>query len=343
MTKRFSHTTFDWQTLARPFSVLAPMEDVTDTAFRRFIMTCGRPDVMFTEFVSADGLCSAGIEKVRHRLAYQPEERPLIAQIWGNVPEHYATTVKMLIELGFDGVDINMGCPVPKVVKKGYCSRLIENPLLAQELILATQEAAGQALPVSIKTRLGYSCLDTDRWAGFLLAFRPAALIMHGRVAQDMSKHPANWDEIAKVVALRNALSNETTIVGNGDVHSFADIHEKHTRYGVDGAMVARGIFKNPFVFRPDGFSIESMSRTQRLNLLLQHAALFTEAWGENKRYAVLKKYFKIYAANFPGAAELREHLVETKSLAEAHTLLQPFLNEDADGQEAPPTAQAES
>jgi len=328
MTTRYSHTSFDWQLLPRPFSVLAPMSDVTDTCFRRFIVQWGAPNVLYTEFASADALCSEGFDYVRHRLMFEPEESPLIAQIWGKSPETYFTTVKRLIDWGFDGVDINMGCPAPKVIKKGCCSWLIENRSLAQELIIATQEAAEGKIPVSIKTRLGFRGIETEDWAAFLLAFEPAALIMHGRVAKNMSRLPANWDEIAKVVALRNALDSSTVIVGNGDVRSHAEIQEKHTQYGVEGVMVGRGVFQNPYMFRPDGFTIDSMSGGQRLDLLMQHAALFEATWGHHKSYATLKKYFKIYVSNFSGAPCLRERLVRTKNIDESRALIQTLLGE---------------
>ena len=188
MTTRYSHTSFDWQLLPQPFSVLAPMSDVTDTCFRRLMIQWGAPDVLYTEFVSADALCSEGFDYVRHRLMFEPEESPLIAQIWGKSPETYYTTVKRLIDLGFDGVDINMGCPVPKVIKKGCCSWLIENRSLAQELILATQEAAEGKIPVSIKTRLGFRGVETEDWAAFLLAFEPAALDCPNKSCNDTLK-----------------------------------------------------------------------------------------------------------------------------------------------------------
>lgn len=326
--KNYSKTDFDWRHLPRPFSVLAPMEDVTDTSFRRLILQCGAPDLLYTEFVSAEGFCSVGQKHLRHRLVFRREEKPLIAQIWGNRPECYRTIIQEIVALGFDGVDINMGCPVHKVVKKGYCSALIKNRSLARELILAAQEAAGDCIPVSVKTRLGYDRVETESWAGFLLELKPAAVTMHGRVATEQSHYPADWEEIAKVVALRDTMSPGTAVVGNGDVGSYQEIQDKHQTYGVDGIMVGRGIFKNPFLFRADGVTIRNQSRRQRLELLLQHATLFTEDWGKTKSYAVLKKCFKIYVAGFPGASALREKLMETHSLDEARHVLEPYLLE---------------
>lgn len=307
-----------WQTLPRPFSILAPMEDVTDSAFRRLIAYCGAPDIFYTEFTSADGICSEGFEGVRHRLLYTEAERPLIAQIWGNTPDHYYKTAALLSDMGFDGIDINMGCPVPKVTKKGCCSALIETPQLAKELYLAAREGAPN-LPVSIKTRIGYRNDKTEEWSAFLLALAPAALIIHGRIAKHLSKYPADWNAIARVVQLRNEMQSPTLIVGNGDVESHAEILTKHEVSGVDGVMVGRGIFKNPYLFNttlPIDY-MQQLPAPAKLALLLLHARLFDDTWQARKPFAVLKKYFKIYVANFSGASELRAELMETNNTPE--------------------------
>ncbi len=320
---------FDWKSLPRPFSVLAPMEDVTDTVFRRLIASCGRPDVFFSEFTSTDGMFSPGETRVIHRLEYTEGERPLIAQIWGNDPEKYLRAAKKIADMGFDGIDINMGCPVSKIVTNGCCSALIDNPTLARELYLAAVEGAGQ-IPVSIKTRLGFKKLHTEPWAEFLLALKPPALIMHGRVAKDLSKKPANWEEIGKVVELRNQEGSDTVIVGNGDVKSLAQIDHCHEMYGVDGVMVGRGIFDNPYLFNRDAPHFSEMTRKQKLDLLWHHISLFEDHWSGKKPYRVLKKFFKIYASHFAGASELRMKLVETESASEARALLDSVLETES-------------
>lgn len=328
-----SQTCFAWQDLPRPFSALAPMIDVTDTCFRRMIKGFGAPDVLFSEFVSADTWCDKGgdVESVRLRLKFDPEEHPLIAQVWGRSPENYFTTVGRLIDRGFAGVDINMGCAIANVIKKGSCAKLIENRSLAEELILATQEAARGRVPVSVKTRLGFHRIETEDWAGFLLGFKPDALIMHGRVAKDMLRHAANWDEIGKVAELRNTLSPATVVVGNGDVQSYAEVQEKHVRYGVDGVMVGRGALENPFMFRLDGFSIDSMSGQARLGLLLKHIDLFEATWGHTKRFATLKKYMEIYVSRYPGASDQCGRLVRARSTRHARILINTLLEEMSD------------
>ena len=316
-----------WKLLPRPFSVLAPMEDVTDTVFRRLIGSCGAPDVYFTEFTSTDGLCSKGRDAVIHRLQFTEGERPLVAQIWGNTPEHYYKTAQLLTEMGFDGIDINLGCPVPKIVKNGCCSALIDNPTLVAELYQATTEGAPQ-LPVSIKTRLGFKRKVTEEWSQFLLELNPAVLTMHGRTARQMSKVPANWDEIAKVVEIRNALQSDTIVIGNGDVTKRSQFAEFHERYGVDGIMVGRGIFQDPYLFDlslADDYW-EQQSEQQKLSLLLTHIRLHRSVWGERKPYAILKKFFKIYVSSFAGASELRTLLMQTNSMQDAADVIEQWL-----------------
>lgn len=306
-----------WNSLPTPFTCLAPMEDVTDSVFRRLVAQCSRPNVFFTEFMSADGFCSVGNENVVHRLKYTEEERPLIAQIWGNRPENYATTARQIAELGFDGIDINMGCPVPKIVKDGACSALIDNPGLAKELYQAAKENSC-GLPVSIKTRLGFRNWKTESWAEFLLSLNPDALIIHGRIAKDLSKFPARWEEIGKVVKLRDLSGSQIPIIGNGDIKSHAQILNVHQTYGVDGVMIGRGVFHNLFIFK-EIEELASLSALQKLELLKTHARLHKNFWLNQKPYKVLKKFFKIYVSGFYGAADLRALLMETNSYEELY------------------------
>jgi tRNA-dihydrouridine synthase len=206
-----------WKDLKKPIFAQAPMEDVTDTVFRQMIIKCGRPDVFFTEFTNVDGMCSRGRDKVGKRLIFTPAERPIVAQIWGSKPENFLETAKLIKLKRFDGIDINMGCPEKSVVKKGLGGALIDNQPLAKEIILATKEGAG-GLPLSIKTRIGVKNIQTEKWAEFLLGFNLDCLIIHGRTIAEMSESPTHWDEIGKVVKLRNSLKLKTLIIGNGDI-----------------------------------------------------------------------------------------------------------------------------
>lgn len=298
-----------------PIMILAPMEDVTDTVFRRIVNSCGRPDLSFTEFTSATGINSPGRDNVMARLRFLPEERPLIAQIWGRFPEDYLKAAKELAKMDFDGIDINMGCPVAKIIKKGSCSALIKNPTLAGEIISAVKEGAGD-LDVSVKTRIGFDTIVTDEWCGFLLEQDLDALIVHGRTTKEMSKAPANWDEIAKVVAMRDQMGKETVIVGNGDVKSMQQAKEYGERYKVDGVMFGRAVLENQWVFNED-INVDDITPQMRIDLLLKHLDLWEKTWGDKKPFAPMKKFVKAYVKGFEGAAEVRAKLMLSKSAEE--------------------------
>lgn len=298
-----------WKDLPKPFFVQAPMDDVTDTVFRQIIALCGKPDVFFTEFTNTDGMCSKGRKHVEHRLYYTEKERPLVAQIWGNKPENYTKTVAILKEMKFDGIDINMGCPVKDVVRRGECSALIGNHELAGKLIQATIDAAGDT-PVSVKTRIGIKNIQTEEWFSFLLQFKLATITVHGRTVAEQSKVPAHWDEIGKVAELRNKLNPDVLIVGNGDVKSREEGLEKAAVYGLDGIMIGRGIFDNLWIFNKDT-KVEDISPKDKLDMMQKHIELFTTTWGQKKNYEILKKFFKIYVSGLPNATEIRTQLMQ--------------------------------
>jgi len=309
-----------WKSLKKPIFILAPMDDVTDTVFRQIIGDLAAPDLYFTEFTSVDGLVSElGREAVSRRLQFTEKERPIIAQIWGNDPEKFKKSAQICAEMGFDGIDINMGCPEKSVVKRGMCSGLIHNPALAGLIIKATKEGAGD-LPVSVKTRLGMREIQPD-WIKFLLEQDLPALIIHGRTVREMSKVPAHWDEIKKVVDLKNEISPQTIIIGNGDVQSYQDGINKVKETGVDGIMIGTGVFKNLWIFDKTGKS-HNPSTEDRLQQLLKHTKLFVETWGDIKSFAILKKFFKCYISDFEGASELRAKFMETKNLQQVETLV---------------------
>lgn len=301
-----------WQNISRPIFILAPMEDVTDTVFRRIISSVGRPHLYFTEFTNVDGFLSQGREQVAQRLKFLPEEKPLIAQIWGLKPENFYKAAQELEEMGFDGIDLNMGCPQKDVTSKGACSALINNHTHAKEIIQATKEGAGK-LPVSVKTRLGFKVNQREDWISFLLEQDLAALTIHGRTAAEMSVPPAHWDEIGKVVEMRDEKGLSVPVIGNGDVRSIEDGLQKVEQYKVDGIMVGRGIFHNPWLF--DAMkNLGEITLQERMNLLLRHVELYESTWQGKKPFQILKKYFKIYVADFPGASDLRAQLMETKN-----------------------------
>lgn len=323
-----------WKLLTRPAFTLAPMEDVTDTVFREIVLSNSDPEclhVLFSEFISTDGLChEVGGPKVRHRLQINESERKLleeknvkiVVQIWGTRPEKFYKATKLICEEDqFDGIDINMGCPVKKIVKQGGCSALIAVPDLAKEIVIATKEASN--LPVSIKTRIGINKAVTEDWIPHLLECHPALITVHGRTQKQQSEGLADWNEVKKAVDLRNELSPETLIHGNGDVYSVEEGLEKVRNYQVDGVMIGRGIFHNPWFFNT--VTVEK-STEEKLELLWKHTLLFSETWGKGKNFATLKRFFKIYTHGFPGAHQLRAQLMETNSPEEVQILKNDFL-----------------
>ncbi len=324
-----------WRDLPRPFHVLAPMEDVTDTVFRRLIARWGRPHVFVTEFTSAEGLFSAGRSRVISRLLFTEEERPLVAQLWGKDPDAIFRAAQEVQRLGFDGVDLNMGCPVEKIVHKGCCSALIENPTLAREQILAAREGAPD-LPISVKTRLGFRDKRTESWAHFLLETGIDVLTMHGRLAKDMSKYPADWDEIGKVVKLRDQMGVSTLIIGNGDVLSLEEVHQKHQQHGVDGVMIGRGIFQDPVVFHPQR-NYNDLPLEEKLMMLRDHITLYFEVWGPKRPFKIMKKFLKVYLQGFRGAHALRMAAMECEDTTTLFALLDQWTPPTHD--EDPPSS----
>ena len=313
-----------WKTLKKPILIQAPMEDVTDTVFRQIIAQAGKPDVFFTEFTNVEGMCSKGRDKVGKRLIFTPVERPIVAQIWGNDPKKYLEVAKLVKQMGFDGIDINMGCPEKSVVKKGSCGALINNHSLVKEIILATREGAG-GLPVSVKTRIGIENIQTEEWAGFLLGFNLNALIIHGRTVAEMSDAPNHWEEIGKVVKLRDSRKVKTLIIGNGDIKSRKEALEKAEKYKLDGIMIGRGIFDNPWIFSKN-INPAKISYQEKLKLLIEHITLFDKTWGSRhggtKNFSIMKKFYKIYISGMPNAKNVRMELMKLKTAADTLNFL---------------------
>lgn len=303
-----------WQKLPRPFTVLAPMIGVTDYAFREVVSNyLPKPDVMFTEFTNVNALTSKGYQKTIPMFKFSESQRLIVAQIWGIDPEKFYLVAKMIVKLGFDGIDINMGCPERSATNGGAGAALIDNPNLAKEIIKATKEGAGK-LPVSVKTRNGYKIVSTERWISLLLEQKLDALTLHGRTAKQMSRGEANWDDIGKTVELKNEISPKTVIIGNGDIMSFSQAIEMHIKYKVDGVMIGRGIFSNPWVFEkePKNHTFEESK-----NILVRHLKLCSNEYSDE-----VKKFYKMYVNNFDGASKLRSELMQTKAIDEALKIL---------------------
>lgn len=316
-----------WAKLDKPFFILAPLANVTDAAFRRIIAKYSKPNgphAMYTEFVSADGLIRGDREVLMRDLLFTEEERPIIAQFFTSNDSHMEQVAALAAELGFDGIDINMGCPDSGVERGGAGAALIKDPARAKELIRAAKRGAGK-LPISVKTRLGYNKDVLEEWLPALLEEEPAAITLHARTRKEMSLVPARWERVKRAVEIRDALGSHTLIVGNGDAKDMADAKEKVRESGADGAMLGRAIFGRPWLFS-DSAEHENVSVEQRLRTAVEHAKLFEELLGDIKSFAVMKKHFKAYVEGFPGAKELRMRLMETESATQVEGEIETFL-----------------
>ncbi len=335
------------------------MADVTDAAFRLLITKYGKPDVIWTEFVSANGLNSPGRKVLERDLEYSEGERPIVAQLFSSDPINMEAAAKLAAELGFDGVDINMGCPDKTIEKQGAGAAMIKSPEAALEVIRAVKRginAAGKDIPVSVKTRVGYSDVQIDTWIPLLLSEGIAALTVHARTRKDLSLVPAKWDYVKKVVAICDRVSPETVIIGNGDVTSLADGRAKAVQSGCDGVMVGRALFGNPWFFDASRevtaalpkksifrsipilknfFDTKRTAPTsvvnpitieERLTVMVEHSQLFQDLLGDIKSFAIMKKHFKAYCTGFPGAKELRIKLMETNNAGEVKAIIDEFL-----------------
>lgn len=296
------------------------MAHVTDAAFRRLIATYGKPDVMVTEFVSCDGLCSRGREKLLVDLRYTEAERPIVAQVFGARPELFYQAALLIRELGFDGIDINMGCPDRNVEKQGAGAALMKNPGLASRIIRETARGAGK-LPVSVKTRIGYHTDSVHEWIPALLNEGLAALTIHARTRNEMSDVPARWDAISRAVEIRDKSGSQTLILGNGDVRTVAEAEARARKTGADGIMIGRGVFGNPWLFNRDKNPANILVE-ERMRVMLEHARLFEKILGAEKNFSIMKKHFKAYVSGFEGAKELREKLMEAECADEVEKIL---------------------
>ncbi|HEE9808047.1 TPA: tRNA-dihydrouridine synthase [Staphylococcus aureus] len=311
-----------WSELPRPFFILAPMEDVTDIVFRHVVSEAARPDVFFTEFTNTESFYHPeGIHSVRGRLTFSEDEQPVVAHIWGDKPEQFRETSIQLAKMGFKGIDLNMGCPVANVAKKGKGSGLILRPDVAAEIIQATK-AGG--LPVSVKTRLGYYEIDEWKdWLKHVFEQDIANLSIHLRTRKEMSKVDAHWELIEAIKNLRDEIAPNTLLTINGDIPDRKTGLELAEKYGIDGVMIGRGIFHNPFAFEKEP---REHTCKELLDLLRLHLSLFNKyEKDEIRQFKSLRRFFKIYVRGIRGASELRHQLMNTQSIAEARALLDEF------------------
>jgi nifR3 family TIM-barrel protein len=308
--------------LPKPFFALAPLANVTDAAFRRVIATYGKPSVLYTEFVSADGLVRGNREVLKRDLQFTDAERPIVAQFFTSTPKHMEEAARLARELGFDGIDINMGCPDRSVEKQGAGAAHIRDPERAQEIIAAAKEGA-HSLPVSVKTRIGYHKDTLEEWMEKLLDAKPAAITIHARTRKELSEVPAQWGAVTRAVEL--ARGSGILVIGNGDVRDLAEARARAQETGADGIMLGRAIFGNPWLFAE-----RVPTREEKLAVLVEHAKLFEELLLDVKNFSIMKKHFKSYVEGFPGAKELRVALMETNYAQEVAEKVALFLRVDA-------------
>jgi tRNA-dihydrouridine synthase B len=305
----------------------APMAGVTDAAFRAMLAEYGKPssakategksDAIWTEMISADGVKHRGEEAFEAETMFSQAERPIIMQIFGGDPDNVRLTAEMARKKGFDGIDINMGCPDANVEKQGAGACLIKNPETARKVISALKEGAGE-IPISVKTRLGYSeKRETDEWIGMIANEGPAAITIHGRTRNEKRKGEADFEAVGEAAKLIKKINPEIIVLGNGDIKSVAEGEEKCHKYGLDGYMVGRALIGNPWFFAGIMATGE-----ERITAAIRHTEIFRELLEGKKSFDTLKTHYGEYMSGFAGAKEIRSELMNAKNIEEAEKIL---------------------
>ena len=321
-----------WGKLKRPIVGLAPMDGVTDAPMRYITAKYGRPDVMFTEFVSADGLkrvtggnklSLASRNSLLRHLRFDESERPVVAQLFGGDPEAFFEVSKLIVKMGFDGVDINMGCPAKKVAGRGEGAGLIKNHELAGEIIAAVKKGVEGKIPVSVKTRIGFEKADPEWWK-FLATQDLAAVTIHGRTFKQLYQGEADWEAIGEAGTLIK--QSGAVFLGSGDISSRQQAVVSCQKYGVDGALIGRGAMGNPWIFKKlKNSKTQELKTEEKLSIAVEHARKFEEVF-PNDRFFIMRKHLSWYARGFDGAADLRQKLVLCNSADEVEAIVSRFL-----------------
>jgi nifR3 family TIM-barrel protein len=305
---------------------LAPMDGYTDAPFRYLIASIAKPDVIFTEFVNVDGIVVA-FKRLQEDFVYDEIERPIIAQLFGSKPENFYKATKTVIDMGFDGVDINMGCPQKKVVKRSEGAGLIKNPELAKEIVMAVKKAISESnrkITLSIKTRTGYEVPITREWISTLASTKPDLITLHGRTLKQMYSGVADWEEIK--IANGICKKNGVKFFGNGDIESIDEANEKIKKYDLDGVLIGRAVFGNPWLFCAEQ---KLITKNQKLKMCLIHTKIQMKIF-PNKSFIAMRKHFAAYINSFDFARDLRIKVLQANTYEEVERIINEELeNED--------------
>ena len=310
-----------WKQLKKPIIGLAPMDGVTDYPARQIQIEVARPDILFTEFVCVEFL-SARPEKLKRRIYFGENERPLVAQIFGHTPSAFAGIVEKIAASGFDGLEINMGCPSRNVTKSGGGGALIGNFKLAGEIIRATIaaiESTKKNIPLSVKTRIRESQTATREWFSFLAGFPFSAITIHGRILKQCLSGPVDWpaiEDAAEIVKSKGIL-----YLGNGGITSLTEAKEKCVAHKLDGILIGKAAVGNPWIFKenykPDIKEI--------LDTVVRHGELAQEFYGE-RNFSAVFKHFNGYVRGFDGCKQLRMELLKSKNIDEVKKIIHGFV-----------------
>ena len=333
-----------WDKLPHPIIGLSPMDGVTDAPYRYMIAKYSKPDVIMTEFCNVEGLARGAVSMLKEFI-YTEEERPIVAQIYGVETDSFYKVALMCCYLGFDGIDINMGCPANKVARRGSGAGMIGMPDHAQKVIrivrkasqdwhegihleeagirpkiisalkaMRPEEGPRNELPISVKTRIGLDKAVTEEWIKTLLEEEPANITLHGRTLKQMYLGEAHWEEIAKAALL--CKGTQTTLLGNGDIKSMEDAREKIETYSTDGALVGRATFGNPWFF-----SEHEASKEEKFQIAIEHSQYFEDHYMDHAYFA-MRKHLAWYCRGFDGAKEIRTQLMQCDSTSDVKRIL---------------------
>lgn len=305
-----------------PVIGIAPMDGITDAPFRYITDVYGKPDIIYTEFVSVKGLILGRPAMQRMLLRHQTDTFT-VAQFFGNEPEYFYQAAQVALEKGYDGVDINMGCPDKSVFNRGGGAGLILQPKLAKEIVLSVQKAVKEGtkklkikkhITVSVKTRTGYKNHQTKEWISNLLEVEPDFICLHGRTFAQKYSGLADWEQIG--IAAELTKKTKTKIFGNGDIKSRTEALEKIKQYNLAGVLIGRAALGNPWIFKG-----VIPTTKERFKVLLEHCKKFREFFPESD-FSIMRKHLAWYVKNFPHAAEVRNQLMQVKSIDDVKKII---------------------